>query len=79
MKLSKKLHKLFFTREYIKNTFVVHHVHYTMVLKRFLWFKVAYIRHFGYDMTAFGTEKEAKDFVKEEKSKYREALRYLYK
>lgn len=79
MELTKKLRKLFFYREYVRNTYVAHHVHYTMVVKKILWFKIAYIRHFGYDLTVFATETAAKAFIKEEKAKYREALKYLYK
>ena len=79
MKLRKKLNKLFFYREYVKNTFVVHHVHYTMALKRFLWIRISYIRHFGYDLTVFGSEKEAVEFITVKKAEYREALKYLFK
>lgn len=79
MKLRKKLNRLFFYREYVKNTFVVHHIHYTMVMKHFLWIRVSYIRHFGYDLSLFGSEKEARKFIADEKAKYREALKYLFK
>ena len=82
MKLRKKLNKLFFYREYVKNTFVVHHIHYTMVMKRFLWIRISYIRHFGYDLTAFGSEKaeeEAIAFIATKKAEYREALKYLFR
>jgi hypothetical protein len=79
MKLRKKLNKLFFYREYVKNTFVVHHIHYTMVLKRFLWIRISYIRHFGYDLTVFSSEKEAVEFITAKKTEYREALKYLFK
>ena len=79
MKLRKKLNKLFFYREYVKNTFVVHHVHYTMVLKRFRWVRISYIRHFGYDLTVFGSKKEAVEFITAKKAEYIEALKYLFK
>ena len=79
MKLRKKLNKLFFYREYVKNTFVVHHISYTMVMKRFLWIRISYIRHFGYDLELFPSEEEARAFIATKKAEYREALKYLFK
>lgn len=79
MKLRKKLNKLFFYREYVKNTFVVHHVHYTMVIKRFWWVRISYIRHFGHNADVFPTKEEAVAFIATKKAEYREALKYLFK
>jgi hypothetical protein len=50
-----------------------------MVMKRFLWIRISYIRHFGYDLELLPTKEEAVAFIATKKAEYREALKYLFK
>jgi hypothetical protein len=75
----KKLNKLFFIREYTQGNWAVHVMRFTVVYRKFWIFKLAYLRHTGYDVFLKPSKAEAVSKARQERIEYIEALKYVKK
>lgn len=75
----KKLNRLFFVREYTKGYWAVHIMRFTVVYRKFWIFRVAYLKHIGYDVFLKPTKSKALTLALEAKKEYLEALKYVSK
>ena len=75
----KKLNKLFFVREYTKGYWAVHKMRFTVVYRKFWVFRIAYLKHIGYDVVLKEGRESALALALQEKKMYIEALKYVSK
>jgi hypothetical protein len=79
MKLTKRLKRLFFIKEYAAGQTYCYHADWTIRIIRVFGFKLMWIKQVGYSIDVFPDIQQALEFKREKQKEYLDAKKYISK